>query len=325
MQSPTPEGSFRVAAVQAAPEYLNLDATVQKVVALIGEAANNGAKLIGFPESFIPGFPLWVFKSGPLGPASHLFHKLYKNAIVANSDHVSAIGEAARLGNIYVSVSVTERDGGSLYLSQLWFDPSGRLIGKHRKLKPTAAERYIWGEGDPSTLAVHDSPIGRLGGLQCWENLIPVIVGAMPNLNEQIHVSAWPYAAFNDGGLYEPIKVARHNRLGKNVPADSGGLSAGEIITRNYALATQTFVVMATTVMTQNTIDVLAEELPNMATELRLGGGASKIIAPDGVSIGNHIADAAEGNVYADVGLDELIFAKYMCDPGGHYRIKGLS
>jgi predicted amidohydrolase len=96
MQSPTPEGSFRVAAVQAAPEYLNLDATVQKVVALIGEAANNGAKLIGFPESFIPGFPLWVFKSGPLGPASHLFHKLYKNAIVANSDHVSAIGEAAR-------------------------------------------------------------------------------------------------------------------------------------------------------------------------------------------------------------------------------------
>jgi predicted amidohydrolase len=325
MQSLEAGESFRVASVQAAPEYLDIDATVEKVVALVGEAASHGARLIGFPESFVPGFPLWVFKTAPLGPASRLFHRLYKNAVVANSNHVAAIGEAARSGNIYVSVSVTERDGGSLYLSQLWFDPSGRLIGKHRKLKPTAAERYIWGEGDPSTLAIYETPLGRLGGLQCWENLIPAIVNTMANLNEQIHVAAWPYAAFNDGGLYEPIKASRRARLeGKN-PDDEGGLSPREIITRNYALATQSFVVMPTTVMTQGTIDVLVEEVPSLAADIKLGGGASRIIAPDGVSIGNHIPDTLEGIVYGDIALDELIYAKYLCDPGGHYRIKGLS
>lgn len=104
MDDPAASESIRVAAVQAAL-YLDLDATVDKVVALISEAARSGAKLVGFPESFIPGFPLWVFKSGPLGPGSQLFHRLYKNAINVDSDHVAVIGEAARIAGIYVSAS----------------------------------------------------------------------------------------------------------------------------------------------------------------------------------------------------------------------------
>lgn len=142
----------------------------------------------------------------------------------------------------------------------------------------------------------------------------------MANLNEQIHVAAWPYAAFNDGGLYEPIKASRRKRMGENVPVDDSTMSPREIITRNYALATQTFVVMPTTVMTQQTIDVLASEVPSLGEEIKLGGGASRIIAPDGVSVGNRIPETEEGIVYADIAHDDLIFAKYVCDPGGHYK-----
>jgi predicted amidohydrolase len=138
---------------------------VEKTCSIIEEAANQGASLVGFPEAFIPGYPWWIWLGNPTTYGGPFYGELYKNAVEIPSKAVKKISETAKKTGVYVSVSVTELDGGSLYLTQLWFDSNGNLLGKHRKLKPTGAERYIWGEGDGSMMQVLETPIGRLGGL----------------------------------------------------------------------------------------------------------------------------------------------------------------
>ena len=180
----------KVAAVQAAPEYLDRDATVEKACSLIDKAGSEGAKLVAFPEAFIPGYPWWIWFDEPAAGIP-FFIKLYKNAVTVPGPAVQSLSEAAKRNGVYVCISVTEKDGASLYLTQLWFNPNGDLIGKHRKLKPSGAERYIWGEGDASMMPVFDTEIGRLGGLECWEHMVPANMMAMMKKNEQIHVQAW--------------------------------------------------------------------------------------------------------------------------------------
>ena len=145
----------KVAAVQAAPEYLDRDATVEKACSLIDKAGSEGAKLVAFPEAFIPGYPWWIWFDEPAAGIP-FFIKLYKNAVTVPGPAVQSLSEAAKRNGVYVCISVTEKDGASLYLTQLWFNPNGDLIGKHRKLKPSGAERYIWGEGDASMMPVFD-------------------------------------------------------------------------------------------------------------------------------------------------------------------------
>lgn len=309
---------FKAAAVQAGPVFLNLDATVDKACALIREAGANGAKLIGFPESFIPGFPSWIFKAGPMGHSAKLYGMLYENAVEIPSKSIARLSEAARDAEIYACVSVTERERGSLYLSQLWFAPTGDLIAKHRKLKPTGPERYIWGEGDGSMMPVIASPIGNLGGLLCWEHLVPLTSAAMSFKNEQVHVASWPVSAYTRGGPFEAMLDVREKFIGP-VIAEENSLNSLEIISRNYAMATQTFVLMCTHVMLQDAVDLQA---PGCEPGVyRVGGGSSRIIAPDGTSIGRNISVGTEGLVFADIPLEMIIYAKYMCDPGGHYAV----
>lgn len=290
---------FRAAAVQAAPIFLDLDKTIEKTCSLIEEAAANEAKIIAFPEAFIPGYPWWIFAGDP-GYGAPFYTELYKNAVEIPSNAVRKLSEAAKKSEIYVCVSVTELDGGSLYLTQLWFDPSGNLIGKHRKLKPTSGERYIWGEGDGSTMPVFDTEIGRIGGLQCWEHMLPLNIAAMNSQNEQVHVGSWP-AFFED-------------------PESLLSVIPNETASRYYAISTQTYTIMSSQLHTEEMIEkICGNDEYKRSIFSRIGGGCTKIFAPNGQVISEKIPHDKEGLVYADVDLENIIFSKYLLDPAGHY------
>lgn len=179
--------SVRVAVVQAAPVVMNRDATVEKACRLIRQAAEQGARLILFPEAFIPAYP-WGLRFGvAVGsrslPGRQAWARYWANAVEVPGPATEAIGGAAREVGSFVALGVIERDatysGGTLYCTLLYFGPDGTLLGKHRKLKPTAGERYIWGEGDGSTMPVFTTDFGRVGGLICWENYMPLARMAM--------------------------------------------------------------------------------------------------------------------------------------------------
>jgi nitrilase len=170
------------AAVQAAPVFLHREETVEKACRLLAEASSNGAGLVVFPETFIPTYPDWVWRAGVWDELSEeLYGRLLENAVEVPSDSTEALGKAARAAKAYLSIGVNEREpnGGTIYNTQLYFGPDGRLLGKHRKLMPTGGERLVWGYGDGSTLVSFDTPFGRLGGLTCWENYMPLARYAM--------------------------------------------------------------------------------------------------------------------------------------------------
>jgi nitrilase len=172
----------KVAAVQAAPVLLDRDETIAKVVTLAGKAAAEGARLVAFPEAFVPGYPDWVWRTRPWdADATALYARLFDQAVVVGSPATDLLAEtAARLG-IWLSVGVDERDDrdSTIYNTLLHFAPDGTLAARHRKLMPTGGERLVWGTGDGSTLQVVDTGFGRLGGLICWENYMPLARAAL--------------------------------------------------------------------------------------------------------------------------------------------------
>lgn len=294
---------FKAAAVQAAPVYLDLDATVEKACGFIDEAASNGAKLVAFPEGFIPGYPWWIWMGDPCVYGQKYYEKLYKNAIEIPGPAMARLADAAKRNEVYVCVSGTERDGGSLYLAQLWFDPRGNFMGKHRKLKPSSSERIVWGEGDGSMMPVFDTEIGRLGGLMCWEHIVPLNVAAMNSLNEQVHVSSWPSFLPDENALMAAIPC--------------------ETLARYYAIATQTFCIMVSQIYTQEMMDTIAEN-DFQRSFMQVGSGHTRIFGPNGLSIGDELAPDEEGIAYADLDLEQLIGCKYLADPAGQYSNPGV-
>ena len=192
---PTPHSKFKIAAVQASPVFLNREATGEKACGLIAEAAGQGARLIVFPESFIPTYPDWVWAVPPgRGKVlSELYAEFLANAVEVPGPLTEQLGEAARKSGAYVVMGVTERDteasGASLYNTLLYFSPEGHLLGKHRKLVPTGGERLVWAPGDGSTLEVYDTPLGKIGGLICWENYMPLARYSMYAWGTQIYIA----------------------------------------------------------------------------------------------------------------------------------------
>jgi nitrilase len=171
--------TVRAVVVQAAPVAFDLDRTLEKARALIDEAAEEGGKLILFPEAFVGGYPRGLdfgVRVGSRTPEGReLFRRYWEGAVDVPGPATQALGEAARAAGAYLVIGVIERGGGTLYCSVLFFAPDGSLLGKHRKLMPTAAERLIWGHGDGSTMPVFDTEIGRLGAVICWENYMPLL------------------------------------------------------------------------------------------------------------------------------------------------------
>src|SRR5581483_11545476 len=216
----------KVCAAHVAPVYLDAQATVAKAVSLIAEAAGAGAQLIAFPESFVPGFPLWAATQAPIKSHDY-FKKLAANSIAVPGPEVGELCVAAREHGIVVSIGVSESSPasvGCLWNSNLLIGADGALLNHHRKLVPTFYEKLIWANGDGAGLKVCETPIGKLGMLICGENTNPLARYSLIAQGEQVHVSSyppvWPTRPSNQPGRYDlaaaiRIRAGAHSFEGK--------------------------------------------------------------------------------------------------------------
>ncbi|MEX2124196.1 MAG: carbon-nitrogen hydrolase family protein [Woeseia sp.] len=290
---------FRAAAVQAAPVYLDLDASIDKAVALIGQAAGEGAQLIGFPETWLPGYPFFIWLDSPAW-GMQFIQRYHDNSLVYGTPQAARIANAAKDHRIMVVMGHSERDHGSLYIGQWIIGADGETIATRRKLKPTHVERTVFGEGDGSDLSVFDTPLGLVGALSCWEHLQPLSKYAMYAQNEQVHVASWPSFALYRGAAYA---------LGPEV-----NNAASQI----YAVEGQCFVVAPCAVITKDVVQMLCTD--DIKKQLLVeGGGFARIYAPDGRLLHEPLAETAEGIVYGDLDLSMITLAKAAADPAGHY------
>jgi nitrilase len=293
---------YKVAVVQAAPVWLDLDATIGKTIALINEAAENGAKLIGFPEAFVPGYPWYIWMGAPAWAIGRGFvQRYFDNSLSYESAQAEKLREAVKAAGITAVLGLSERSGGSLYLGQWLIGPDGETIARRRKLRPTHAERTVFGDGDGSDLTVHArADIGRLGALCCWEHLQPLSKYAMYAQDEQVHVAAWP--SFS---LYDPF-------------AHALGAEVNNAASKIYAVEGSCFVLAPCATVSQAMIDEICDT-PDKNALLHTGGGYAVIYGPDGSPLAEKLPPDQEGLLYADIDLGMIGIAKNAADPAGHY------
>jgi nitrilase len=208
----------RVAAVQAAPVFLDREATVDKAIGLFEKAVADGAQLVVFPETFIPTYPEWVWRTKPWDDdASALYARLLDQSVVIGSPTTDALADAARRLGAHLSIGVNERGGDTLYNTQLLFDDHGELVINHRKLMPTGGERLVWGFGDGSTLTVVPTALGRIGGLTCWENYMPLARAAIYAQGVDIYLApTWDNGACWVPTMQHIAKEGRCHVIGVN-------------------------------------------------------------------------------------------------------------
>lgn len=291
---------YKVAAIQASPVFMNRDDCIQKACELIADAADGGAQLAVFPEAWIPGFPIWIECS--LGaalwehrPAKNAFVRLTANAVEIPGPATEALCDAAAVSGCGVVMGVTERERGhrhgTLYNTIIFIDANGQLLGKHRKLVPTYAERMIWGPGDGSTLGAFDSVVGRISGLICWEHWMPLARHAIHTTGEQVHAALWP-----------EVDEIHH------------------VASRHYAFEARCFVVAVGCVLRRAQIpddmEIFRED--GIAPEKQLLSGGSAIIGPDGRYLAGP-ADLEETILYADLDTSLIAAEHQIFDSVGHY------
>src|SRR5262247_4657666 len=202
----------KAAAVQLSPVLYSREGTVEKVVRKIRELGQQGVQFATFPETVVPYYPYFSFVQSPLqnivGPEHR---KLLDQAVTVPSPATNAISEACSQAGVVVSIVVNERDGGTLYNTQLLFDADGTLIQRRRKITPTHYERMIWGQGDGSGLRAVDSKVGRIGQLACWEHYNPLARYAMMVDGEQIHAAMYPGSMFGEPfSMKAEINIRQH-------------------------------------------------------------------------------------------------------------------
>lgn len=296
---PLTHPQFKAAAVQAAPAFLDLDASLDKAIGLIEEAASNGARLIAFPECWIPGYAFWIWLDS-VGWGMQFVQRYFDNSMTADGPEMQRLQAAARDNGIHVVMGYSERAGGSLYMGQAIIDETGALLAARRKLRPTHVERSVFGEGDGSDIAVHETSIGRLGALNCWEHIQPLSKYAMFSQQEQVHVASWPSFCIN-----KELAFAL---------SDEANLAATQV----YAIEGQCFVVAPVAVFSPEMVEMLLDN-PFKQQFMHHGGGYAAIFAPDGRRISEPLPPTEEGLVYADIGLGVISLAKAAADPVGHY------
>jgi nitrilase len=289
----------KAAAVQAASVWLDADATIDKSIAFIQQAAENGAEFIAFPETYIAGYPWWIWLDTPIGGIQFV-GRYHENSLTVDGPRMQRLRDAAKKNKITVVMGYSERVGGSLYMSQAFIGPDGALIGNRRKLKPTHVERSVYGEGDGSDLIVFDLPFGKLGALCCWELYQTLTKYAMYSQHEQIHVASWPSQS-----LYQPM-----------VP--TFGLKVNESAMRMYAVEGQVFVVNSSNIIDQACLDMFCDT-PEKKRLLQLGGGWARFFGPDGSDLAEPLPETEEGILYATLDLAQIPIAKAAADPVGHY------
>lgn len=288
---------FRVAAIQATPVFLDREATIAKSCDLIAAAAAQGARVIGFPETWISGYPVWLDAAPGAAlwghaPAQAAYRRLVTSAITVPGPDVERLAAAAKAANAYVVVGAHERGGGTLYCSLLYFGPDGSLLGVHRKLMPTYQERLLWGQGDGSGLHTFDTPLGTLGGLCCWEHWMPLARQAMHQQGETIHVAAWPHV----GELHQ-------------------------LASRSYAFEGRAFVIATGMVLRKRDLPTdleLLASIPGEPDDLLQRGG-SAIIGPDGGYLAGPVWEE-EAIVVAEIDPERIVDERLTFDAAGHYN-----
>jgi nitrilase len=294
--------NYKVAVVQAAPAWLDLEGAVKKTISLIKQAADNGAKLIAFPETWISGYPWYIWMDSPAWAIGRGFvQRYFDNSFAYDSPEALKIADAAKRNSITVVLGLSERDGGSLYIGQWLIGPTGETIAKRRKLRPTHVERAVFGDGDGSHIAVHDLPdLGRVGALCCWEHLQPLTKYAMFAQNEQVHVAAWP--SFS---MYEPF-------------AHALSWETNNAVSKVYAVEGSCFVLAPCAIVSKAMIDEICDT-PDKRGLIHEGGGHAVIYGPDGSQLADKLPPGEEGLIYCDIDLGAIGVAKNAADPAGHY------
>jgi nitrilase len=280
---------IKVAVAQLAPDGFDRDRTVAKACAAIAEAARNGARLVAFPESFIPGYPYFALFLAPT-QINEPMRALYRDALQVPGPETALLADAARRAECHVVIGLHERRGGTLYNSQLFLGPDGAILGCRRKLVPTSHERLIWGRGDGSDLSVYPTRLGVLGGLICYEHTNALFRYALQVQGEQIHVATWPGGL---PGIHDIVDAAA----------------------RHYAFEAQCFVLNATSVFTEASLAALD---PAAREQHTIDGGFSGVISPRGRWLAGPVLEG-EALIYADLDFAAIDAVKAIVDSVGHY------
>ena len=290
-----PMSTVKAAAVQLSPVLYSREGTVDKVVRQIHELGKQGVQFATFPETVVPYYPYFSFVQPPyqiIGGREHL--KLLDQAVTVPSPATNAISDACKEASVVASIGINERDGGTLYNTQLLFDADGTLIQRRRKITPTYHERMVWGQGDGSGLQAVDSKVGRIGQLACWEHYNPLARYALIADGEQIHSAMYPGSIF--GNLFA---------------------EQTEINIRQHALESACFVVCATAWLDADQQAKIVKDTGGSVGPIS-GGCFTAIVAPDGTVIGEPIR-SGEGAVIADLDFMLIDKRKQLMDSRGHY------
>lgn len=286
---------YKIACVQATPVIFDIEKTTKKVMDLTKDAADKGCKMVVFPETFIPGYPAGLGFGTVFGSRTEAgrdqFKEYWQNSVEVPGTYTDQLAECAKEHNVFLTVGVTERDkvNKTLYCTLLYFGPDGTLLGKHRKLKPTAAERLVWGEGDGSTLCTFDTHLGRIGGLICWENYMPLARMAMYKQGVEIYLA--------------PTADSRESWTASM---------------RHIACEGRCFVIGCNQYFTKSDFpEHLQPELAADRPEILCQGG-SVIVSPLGEILAGPLF-GEEGMLIADIDLDEVVRSRMDFDATGHY------
>lgn len=287
--------SYKVAVVQAAPILFDKNKTIEKIEVLVSDAASKKAELILFPEVFIPGYPRGLSFGTVVGNRSeegrNLFLNYWENAIQIPGPEMEALGTMAKKTKAFLVIGVTEKDtiSDTLYCTLVYFSNKGVYLGKHRKIKPTAAERILWGEGDGKDLTVFNTSHGKIGGLICWENYMPLARMALYQQGLEIYLA--PTADCRQSWQATLEHIACESRC--------------------YVLGCNQFVTK------EQYPEYLQKEIKDLPSPMCSGG--SVIISPLGKTLAGPLFNE-EGILYADIDHKEIIKSKMDFDVIGHYN-----
>jgi nitrilase len=286
--------SFVLAAVQAAPVFLDSAASTAKACGLIDEAAARGADLVSFSETWLPGYPRWINAAVSVSAKRDLGGEYLKAAVTVPGPEVAQICAAARRNGVDVVIGVAELDPvthGTVYCTLVFISADGEIIGKHRKLKPTYGERFAWGDGDGSGLRVHQRPYAAISGLNCWEHNMVLPGYALMAQGTQVHIAAFPGYESQPSGTRQIL------------------------LSRAFASQAAAYVMLVGGVLRPN--DVPDAEVRKVVALLPPLTGDSCIIDPNGeILVG---PGRGEEILYATGSLDAVRVAKGVCDVAGHY------
>jgi len=284
---------FQAAVVQAAPVMFDREATIEKVRMLASRAAADGNRLVVFPEAFVSGYPKGLDFGARVGGRTAegrvMFRRYFETAVDVPGPATGELGSIARDNSIFLVIGVIEREGGTLYCTALFFDPAGNLLGKHRKLMPTAMERVVWGMGDGSTMPVIETEIGRIGAVICWENYMPLLRTAM-------------YAKGIE--LYCAPTVDDRETWARSM--------------QHIAFEGRCFVLSAVQFLRRGDCPADYPAIQGDRPETVLIRGGSVIVNPQGAPLAGPLYDG-EAILSAEIRREEIVEGKYDLDVVGHY------